>query len=312
MDAGKLHPQLRTTFRFLPTAPVATRLGRAVIRRATRSLPAGSPPVGVQSGTVDLGGRIPPVHVLNPVENASGAALLWIHGGGMVIGSPAQDYARMASLCTSLRTTVVMATYRLSPEHPFPTPLDDCEAAWNWLVDHAGERGIDPSRIAIGGESAGGGLTAMLTNRMHDKRDSGALQPAAQRMFCPMLDERTAADRRLDDERHPLWNNRSNLVGWRSFLGTEPGSATVPEGSVPSRRDDLTGLAPAWIGSGTVDLFYEEDAAYARALADAGVNVTLDEVPGAPHTFEAISPAPVAKEYLARSEAWLAGKLGCQ
>lgn len=218
----------------------------------------------------------------------------------------------MASLCTSLRTTVVMATYRLSPEHPFPTPLDDCEAAWNWLVDHAGERGIDPSRIAIGGESAGGGLTAMLTNRLHDKRDSGALQPAAQWMFCPMLDERTAADRRLDDERHPLWNNRSNLVGWRSFLGTEPGSATVPEGSVPSRRDDLTGLAPAWIGSGTVDLFYEEDAAYARALADAGVNVTLDEVPGAPHTFEAISPAPVAKEYLARSEAWLAGKLGCQ
>ena len=111
MDAGKLHPQLRTTFRFLPTAPVATRLGRAVIRRATRSLPA---------------------------------------------GSPAQDYARMASPCTSLRIAVVMATYRLSPEHPFPTPLDDCEAARNWLVDHAGERGIDPSRIAIGGESAGG------------------------------------------------------------------------------------------------------------------------------------------------------------
>lgn len=122
MDADKLHPQLRTTFRFLPTAPVATRLGRAVIRRATRLLPAGSPPVGAQSGTVDLGGGIPPVHVLNPVENASGAALLWIHGGGMVIGSPAQDYARMASLCTSLRITVVMATYRLSPEHPFPTP----------------------------------------------------------------------------------------------------------------------------------------------------------------------------------------------
>ncbi|MDN6353145.1 MAG: hypothetical protein L0K02_07555, partial [Corynebacterium sp.] len=88
MDADKLHP----------TAPVATRLGRAVIRRATRLLPAGSPPVGAQSGTVDLGGGIPPVHVLNPVENASGAALLWIHGGGMVIGSPAQDYARMASL----------------------------------------------------------------------------------------------------------------------------------------------------------------------------------------------------------------------
>ena len=81
---------------------------------------------------------------------------------------------------------------------------------------------------------------------------------------------------------------------------------------MPSRRDDLNGLAPAWIGSGTVDLFYEEDAAYARALADAGVNVTLDEVPGAPHAFEAISPAPVAKQYLARSEAWLAGKLGCQ
>ena len=138
MDADKLHPQLRTTSRFLPTAPAATRLGRAVIRRVTRLLPAGSPPVSVQSGTVDLGGGIPPVHVLDPVENASGAALLWIHGGGMVIGSPAQDYARMASLCTSLRITVVMATYRLSPEHPFPTPLDDCEAAWNWLVDHAG------------------------------------------------------------------------------------------------------------------------------------------------------------------------------
>jgi acetyl esterase/lipase len=156
---------------------------------------------------------------------------------------------------------VVSADYRLAPEHPYPAPLDDCLAAWTWLQDNSPARGVDPTRVAIGGQSAGGGLAASLVQRVHD--DPGAAQPVAQWLFCPMLDDRTAAERKLDATKHILWNNTSNRMGWRSYLGVEPGAASTPEYAVPSRRADLAGLPPTWIGTGDIELFYDENRAYA-------------------------------------------------
>ncbi len=197
--------------------------------------------------------------------------------------------------------------YRLAPEHPFPAPLEDCLDAWTWLQDQAEVRGIDPARVAVGGQSAGGGLAASLVQRIHDE---GGQQPAAQWLFCPMLDDRTAARTELDGAKHLLWNNKANRAGWGAYLGVQPGSASVPDGAVPSRRGDLSGLPAAWIGTGDIELFYDENRAYAEALTAAGVECELDTVAGAPHAFETVAGgANVSRAYLSRSYEWLRGHL---
>jgi len=307
MKAGRLNPELRRTYRFIPNTPVSTRLGRAALRFVTSRMPAPRPPAGVSLEVVDVGGDVPRAHVFTPASNGSGGALLYIHGGGMVIGTVKQDYPLAIELAQRLRIVVVLPEYRLAPEHPYPVPLDDCARAWAWLAEHAQRRGIDSARLAVGGQSAGGGLAAMLAQR---RRDAGGAQPAAQWLFCPMLDDRTAADRSLDQVKHFLWNNKANRAGWRAFLGTEPGSPVVPDGAVPSRRVDLTGLPPTWIGTGTIELFHAEDVGYAEALRAAHVPVTLDEVPGAPHAFESVAATTkLARDYRARATSWLAERL---
>jgi acetyl esterase/lipase len=309
MKLELLNPELQRAYRFVPNTPVSSSFTRALVRAGTGRVKPAPIPDEVKFEKIDFDGA-PSIHVFTPASGGNGAALLYIHAGGMVIGSPLLDYPLAIDVVRQLGITVVLAGYRLAPEYPFPTPVDDCERGWNWVVDNASLRGIDTSRIAIGGQSAGGGLAAMLAQRLHDK--SGA-QPAAQWLICPMLDDRTAGDRSLDKIKNRLWNNKSNRAGWKAFLGTTPGSADVPTGSVPSRRTDLSGLPPAWIGTGTVELFYREDVAYAHALDAAGVEVTLDEVPGAPHAFEAMAAKTrIAQQYVERARRWLAGRLGVE
>jgi acetyl esterase/lipase len=233
--------------------------------------------------------------------------LLWIHGGGFVIGTASQDNAFCAVTARDLGIVVVAAGYRLAPENPFPAALDDVACAWQWLQHSAEALGADPGRIAIGGQSAGGGLAACLVQRIHD---AGGVQPAAQWLFCPMLDDRTAARGELDRVGHFLWNNSLNRTGWSAYLGTGPGGSAPPEYAVAARRTDLRGLPPAWIGVGDIDLFCEEDRDYARRLRDAGVECAFDLVKGAPHGFETFAPkAAVTQRYLQRGRAWLGAQL---
>jgi acetyl esterase/lipase len=302
MDISQLNPELRNTFRFAPNPPVRSRFGRAVVRGTLRLLPTPKEPAGVTREIVALPNALS-ARIFTPDGGGRGPALLNIHGGGMVIGAPAQDDNHMIEIATKLDIVVISPTYRLAPEHPFPAPLDDCHTAWEWLQDAAPKRGIAPDRIAVGGQSAGGGLAAGLVQRLHDE---GGVQPAAQWLFCPMLDDRTAARRELDQLRHYLWNNTSNRAGWRAYLSQDPGGPTTPVYAVPSRRTDLSGLPPTWIGAGDVELFYEEDRAYATALQTAGVDCTLDVVPGAPHAFEALAASTkLALDYKARAQQWL-------
>ncbi|CAN0506825.1 unnamed protein product, partial [Phaeothamnion confervicola] len=174
--------------------------------------------------------------------------------------------------------TVVSVDYRLAPEHPFPLPSDDCLAAWHWLQNSAASLGIDPARVAIGGASAGGGLAAGLAQRIHD---TGGIQPIAQWLMAPMLDDRTAACRELDDIKHPVWTNRMNRAAWRSYLDREPGAEDLPAYAAPGRRGDLTGLPPTFIGVGDIDLFYEEGRRYADGLRQHGVAVAFETIRGA-------------------------------
>ncbi|WP_074015266.1 alpha/beta hydrolase [Actinomyces polynesiensis] len=238
----------------------------------------------------------------------NGGALLWIHGGGLVVGAAVQDDARCIAVAEALDIVVASVDYRLDPQDPYPAAIDDCHTAWGWLVHRAAQRGIDTARLAIGGQSAGGGLSAALVQRVHDE---GGPQPTAQWLFCPMLDDRTAADHGHDAVHHFVWTNDSNRVGWSSYLGQQPGAATTPPYAVPARRTDLSGLPDAWIGTGDIELFRDEDRACAEALTRAGVDCTLDEVVGAPHAFETYAPrAPVTRGYMHCATEWLRARVG--
>ncbi|QLD13233.1 alpha/beta hydrolase [Microbacterium oleivorans] len=243
------------------------------------------------------------LRVYLPRGARSGAGLLWIHGGGLLFGDARQDEALCLSTAERLGMVVVSVNYRLAPEHPFPAAHDDVAAAWAWFVHHAGELGVDPHRLVIGGESAGGGLAAALVQRV---RDEAGVQPRGQWLFAPMLDDRTAARSELDDRRHFVWDNASNREGWTAYLGSPPGSPDVPASASPARRSDLSGLPSTFLTWGDIELFAEEDRAYADALRAAGVPVTTDVVTGAPHGFENWGrKAPVAQALIARAQDWL-------
>lgn len=303
MELSRVAPELRTRARLMPVVPVRNGVLRRVVRTAMRWVPAARVD-GVDLTIVDR--RTTPrlrLRVHRPQVPRSTAALLWIHGGGLVVGSPAQDDALCATTARALGIVVVAVEYRLAPEHPFPAALDDCHAGWTFVREAASWLGVDPARVAVGGQSAGGGLAASLVQRIHD---TGGPPVAAQWLFCPMLDDRTAAVRELDAVGHLVWNNRANEYGWGSYLGAPPGAADVPPHAVPGRRADLSGLPPTWIGVGDVDLFHDEDRRYADRLRAAGVDATFAVVPGGPHGFETwASGTRVARDHLASARAWL-------
>ncbi len=234
------------------------------------------------------------VRVHRPAAPAEGPlpALLWIHGGGYVIGSAAQDDALCRHFANELGAVVTAVDYRRAPEHPFPAPLEDCHDALVWL---AGLDGVDPQRVAIGGASAGAGLAAALALLAHERQQ---VSPILQLLVYPMLDDRTVLRHDIDERGFRLWNNRSNELGWRSYLAATPGSNGVSHLASPARAPDLAGVAPAWLGVGTLDLFHDEDLAYAGRLRAAGVPCEVEVVPGAFHAFDRLAPrSSIARQF---------------
>jgi len=305
MDIQKIAPELQVVYRYLPPIPFHKRSLQRILRFALR-LPGTARLTGGVRIEKQVIGRFK-IRVYRPTTGSSGAGLLWMHGGGFVVGSAAQDESICAGFARDLGLVVVSVDYRLAPEHPFPAPLNDCFAAWRWLQDLAPDYGVDPARIAVGGLSAGGGLAACLAQQIYD---TGGIPPAAQILVYPMLDDRTGADRTLDELAHPLWNNQNNRGGWTAYLGHEPGQPAEPEYAAASRREDLSGLASAWIGVGDIDLFFKEDRAYAERLISAGVECDLQVVPMAPHGFQVVVPrAKISREFYKKIYHFLAREL---
>ncbi|OYN99831.1 alpha/beta hydrolase [Enemella evansiae] len=221
-----------------------------------------------------------------PQAAETGAAVLWIHGGGHVMGSAAIDHELCAWLSRELRLPVVSVDYRLAPRHPFPADLDDCFAALRWLQENAAELGVDPERIAVAGASAGGGLAAALVQRTHD-----AGHPVCfQALVYPMLDDRTTQIRDHGNRGRFGWTQTSNRVAWQAYLGHPLDEGEDRPYAAPARREDLSGLPPAWIGVGDLDLFLPEDEAYAARLREAGVPCQLDIEPGMYHAADVFRP----------------------
>ncbi|OJF15003.1 alpha/beta hydrolase [Couchioplanes caeruleus] len=278
-------PELRHPALYLPlnvTNAATLAVGRRLRFPGARIRPG----VRVERRTVPAGHGHPPVGVVVYRRAGSAAApgaLLWIHGGGMVLGTPAIGHAWCSRVAAELGLTVVSVDYRLAPEHPFPAGLDDCYRVLRWLHDEAPALGIDPARIAVGGDSAGGGLAATLAQRA---RDTG-VAVRLQLLVYPMLDDRTVLRERPD---RPVftWTPASNRYGWTAYLGHPPHEDDDRPYIAAARRTDLTGLAPAWIGVGDLDLFHREDVGYAHRLREAGVPCELLVVPGMYHGADAL------------------------
>jgi acetyl esterase/lipase len=277
--------------RFIPKqviTPATMPIVRMVTRAMWRKVPKDVEALTLASGVG--------VRLFRPTRaGGAGPALLWIHGGGYVIGHAAQDDELCRRFARQLGVTVASVDYRLAPEHPYPTPLEDCYSALTWL---AALPSVDPARIAIGGASAGGGLAAGLALLA---RDRGEVPLAAQLLVYPMLDDRTVDRIGPENPGLRLWNQSSNKFGWSAYLGDAD-----PDVAVPARREDLSGLPPAWMGVGTFDLFHDEDLAYAERLNAAGVPCEVEVVDGAFHGFDGIVPkAEVSQKFFASQCAML-------
>lgn len=238
-----------------------------------------------------------PKHRLTPSP-----AVLWIHGGGYVVGTPEFEAAGTGRLASNLGVVAVSADYRLAPEHPFPAGLDDCMAALRWMLANADDLGIDPTRVAVVGASAGGGLAAAVAQRCHDE----GIGLRAQVLVYPMLDDRSTLRGDHQGQGRFAWRPESNAFGWTAYLGRAPRWSDAPEYAAPARRLDLVGLPPAWVGVGDLDVFHDEDVDYAARLKAAGVPTELVTVPGMYHGADGVKPnAPSMREFRASMEAHL-------
>jgi acetyl esterase/lipase len=236
------------------------------------------------------------IYVINAKPGTSRPAILHTHGGGYVLGSAESSVRTLQDLCKTLDCVAVTVDYRLAPETTYAGSVEDNYAGLKWLHANAAAIGADPGKIAVMGESAGGGHAALLAITA---RDRGEVPLCFQCLIYPMLDDRTGTSRAVPPWVGTiLWTPEKNRFGWECFLGTAAGKATAPKNAVPARVADLKGLPPAFIGVGTLDLFCDEDIDYAQRLNAAGVPAELNVVPGAFHGFDFIGGTkPVATAF---------------
>ncbi len=234
-----------------------------------------------------------PVRVYAPAGAAPAdgrPALLDIHGGGFVVGDIDMEHGFAAAAARRLGAVIVVVEYRLAPEHPYPAGLEDCYAALVWLHDHAADLGVDPARLAVGGQSAGGGLsaaTALLA------RDRSGPPLCFQFLGIPELDHRleTTSMRTFVDT--PMWHRANAELSWQYYLGPDAGEIS-PYAS-PALASDLAGLPPAYVTTMEFDPLRDEGILYALRMMEAGVSVELHSYPGTFHGSAAVPTAAVSR-----------------
>ncbi|MGW6929108.1 alpha/beta hydrolase [Lentzea sp. NPDC054927] len=252
-------------------------------------------PVDVRDTTVPGPSGAPdvPVRIYTPA-NHEGASpgLLYIHGGGFVLGDLDMFHAHVLRVVDALGIVVVSVDYRLAPEHPFPAPVEDCYAALQWTAAKASELGIDPDRLGVGGESAGGGLAAGVALLA---RDRGGPALCFQYLGIPELDDRLDTPSMREYVDTPLWNRPNAIFSWTSYLGTEPGGDDVSPYAAPARAEDLSALPPAYVTVCQFDPLRDEGIEYARRLSHAGVQAELRLYPGTFHGSALVESAAISR-----------------
>jgi acetyl esterase/lipase len=220
---------------------------------------------------------------LNEPQNAPG--VLWIHGGGYMTGMKEMAYiGRAADLVRNHGAVVIAPGYHLSLFHPFPTALNDCYAALLYIKDHAEELGINPCQIMVGGESAGGGMTAAIAMLARDK---GEVNIAFQMPLYPMIDNFDTDSSR--DNHSKVWNTRRNHQAWAVYLRKDAKKEVSPY-AAPARQTDYSGLPPAYTFVCTAEPFYCETLKYIDDLKAAGIDAEVDVYEGMYHAFDMNEP----------------------
>ena len=290
LDYNKIDPELLPALEQLPTLNI-TRDNIVKLRAAMASQPV--PPSSVQ---VDEERAVVPaeeggvdVYIYRKSNKPDQAAVLWIHGGGYILGSADDEMARI--IADRFDCTVISVDYRLAPEHPFPAAPNDCHAALTWLFAESRSLNIDPARVVIGGASAGGGLTAGLALMNRDRANHPL---KLQLLLYPMIDNLHATESG-QYENHPVWKQSTSFNAWEMYLNGKPGLDASPYAAA-SRARDLSGLPPAYICVGSEDLFRDEDIEYARRLITAGIPAEIAVFPGVYHGGESfVAGAAVSK-----------------
>ncbi|MDT7788118.1 MAG: acetyl esterase [Pseudonocardiales bacterium] len=296
-----IDPELLPWLDMLPSVVLRDHAALVTARAGQSELaglmPAYEPanPVDVRDTTVPGPSDAPdvPVRIYSPANRTDVVpGLVYIHGGGFVLGDLDMFHAHLLRLVDELGIVIVSVDYRLAPEHPFPAPVEDCYAALQWVAAKADELGIDPERLGIGGESAGGGLTA---GTALVARDRGGPRLCFQYLGIPELDDRLDTQSMRDYVDTPLWNRSNAIFSWTSYLGTEPGGDDVSPYAAPARATDLSGLPPAFVTTCQYDPLRDEGIEYARRLAHAGVPTELRHYPATFHGSGFVESASVTR-----------------
>ncbi|WP_086932701.1 alpha/beta hydrolase [Agarilytica rhodophyticola] len=232
----------------------------------------------------------------------------WIHGGGLVVGVAEQDEAMLKAWVNEFNCVAVSVEYRLAPDYPFPVPLEDCSVVLEHIFNNADALQIDPERIVLGGGSAGGGLAAALAQKTCDE---GKIKISHQLLCYPMLDCKNQSKAAADVDDTYIWSRDNNYFGWKSYLGDDPVTIDPPKYASAPHHHDLRNLPPASILVGDIDLFAQEDIAYAARLSAAGIPTALHVYPGGVHGFEGVNQkAGITKEFIRTRDLLLKTALG--
>jgi acetyl esterase/lipase len=233
----------------------------------------------------------------------SGVGVLYIHGGGMVTGNHRFGLEEVAAWVEELGVVALSIDYRLAPEHPHPTPVEDCYAGLVWARDHAADLGFDAGRLLVAGVSAGGGLAAGVALLARDR----LLPPIlGQILLEPMLDDRLDTPSSFELDGDGIWDRQANLVGWTALLGDARGGPDVSPYAAPARAEDLSGLAPAYLDVGSVEVFRDEVVSYAARIWQAGGTAELHVWSGGFHGFDLFAPgSALAQEAAAARVNWI-------
>jgi acetyl esterase/lipase len=288
IDMNRVHPELREALNMMPGGNF-TRETLPAMREMMNSMPMSpvpeDPSISVYNKMIPGPEGAPEVRVriYEPVDKKQGRpGLMYIHGGGYFVGAPETADFFCIHAVQEIGCVVVSVDYRLAPETPYPGPLEDCYAALKWFSENAKELGVDQSRIAVAGGSAGGGLTAALCLLARDRKGPAV---AFQAPLYPMIDDRNitpSSNEFLDDR---FWNRDKNEFGWRMYLGELYGK-NVPYTAAPARAIDLSLLPPAYVCIGELDLFRDETIDYCMRMMQAGVTTELHVFPGCFHGFD--------------------------
>ncbi len=284
LDYKKIDPELLAFLEEMPPLDI-TRDNIADVRvlLASRPQPASNVQVQETAETISAEDGDVSVYIYRKTSTENQPALLWIHGGGYVLGDAADERARV--FVDKFDCTVVSVDYRLAPEHPFPAGPNDCLATLYWMAAESERLGIDPNRIAIGGASAGAGMAAGVALM---SRDRGGPALTFQLLLYPMIDNLHATESG-QFENHPIWNQGTSFNAWEMYLGGTPGADASPYAAA-SRADDLRGLPATYICVGSEDLFRDENLEYARRLMAASVPCEISVFPGVFHGGEMFVP----------------------